>query len=208
MACFLFSLHKRRPMKHLYILGAALLLMIAPAMAQTAWRIEPGDYLGKTKIGAPTEEMATLLGPADGGDAAMGKSWGIWYSHKKDNSIDSSRYLAVYSVREETNGKEAMIVKQVRVNSPSFKTAKGLKVGSSYIEVKKQFPAIKVVAQYQDKLKGRKITLYDVKKEGIAFEMTTAKGSKQVCTAITIHPEGESINTYILFPGYEGFEKL
>ncbi len=195
-------------MKHLYILGAALLLMIAPAMAQTAWKIEPGKYIGNTKIGATTEEMATLLGPADGGDAAMGKAWGIWYSHKKDNSIDSSRYLAVYSVREETNGKEAMVVKQVRVNTPSFKTAKGLKVGSSYIEVKKLFPAIKVVAQYQDKLKGRKITLYDVKKEGIAFEMTTAKGSKQVCTAIAIHPEGESINTYILFPGYEGFEKL
>jgi hypothetical protein len=195
-------------MKHLYILGAAFLLMIAPAMAQTAWRIEPGEYIGNTKIGTTTEEMATLLGPADGGDAAMGKAWGIWYSHKKDNSIDSSRYLAVYSVREETAGKEAMIVKQVRVNTPSFKTAKGLKVGSSYIEVKKLFPAIKAVAQYQDKLKGRKITLYDVKKEGIAFEMTTVKGSKPVCTAITIHPEGESINTYILFPGYEGFEKL
>lgn len=195
-------------MKHLYILGTALLLMIAPAMAQTAWTIEPGKSIGNTKIGTTTEDMATLLGPADGGDAAMGKAWGIWYSHKKDNSIDSSRYLAVYSVREETNGKEAMIVKQVRINTPSFKTAKGVKVGSSYIEVKKQFPAIKVVAQYRDKLKGRKITLYDVKKEGIAFEMTTAKGSKQVCTAITIHPEGESINTYILFPGYEGFEKL
>jgi hypothetical protein len=195
-------------MKHLYILGAALLLMITPAMAQTAWRIEPGEYIGNTKIGATTEEMATLLGPADGGDAAMGKAWGIWYSHKKDNSIDSSRYLAVYSVREETNGKEAMLVKQIRVNTPSFKTAKGLKVGSSYIEVKKLFPAIKVVAQYQDKTKGRKITLYDVKKEGIAFEMTTGKGGKQVCSAITIHPEGESINTYILFPGYEGFEKL
>ncbi|PWV47565.1 hypothetical protein [Chitinophaga sp. S165] len=195
-------------MKHLYILGAALLLMIAPAMAQTAWKIEPGKYIGNTKIGATTEEMATLLGPADGGDAAMGKAWGIWYSHKKDNSIDSSRYLAVYSVREETNGKEAMVVKQIRVNTPSFKTARGLKVGSSYIEVKKLHPAIKVVAQYQDKTKGRKITLYDVKKEGIAFEMTTAKGSRQVCTAITIHPEGESINTYILFPGYEGFEKL
>lgn len=195
-------------MKHLYILGALFLLMIAPAMAQTAWRIEPGEYIGNTQIGATADEMASRLGPADGGDAAMGKAWSIWYSHKKDNSIDSAKYLAVYSVREETNGREAMVVKQIRVNTPSFTTAKGLKVGSSYIEIKKLFPAIKIVAQYQDKLKGRKITLYDVRKAGIAFEMTAVKGGKPACTAITVHPKGESINTYILFPGYEGFEKL
>lgn len=195
-------------MKHLYILGAAFLLMIAPAMAQTAWRIEPGKYIGNTKLGATADEMGAQLGPADGGDAAMGKAWSIWYSRKQDNSIDSSRFLAVYSTRQETGNKEAMVVKQIRVNTPSFTTAKGLKVGSSYIEVKKLFPAIKIVAQYQDKLKGSKITLYDVRKAGIAFEMTTGKGSKQVCTAITVHPRGESINTYILFPGYEGLEKL
>lgn len=195
-------------MKHLYIFGAALLLMIAPAMAQTAWRIEPGKYIGNTQIGTTVDTLATLLGPADGGDAAMGKAWGIWYSHRKDKSIDSSRYLAVYSVREEMNGGEAMVIKQVRVNTPSFKTAKGLKVGSSYIEIKKLFPAIKTVAQYQDKLKKKKITLYDVKSEGIAFEMTTEKGGRQVCTAITVHPAGESIATYVLFPGYAGLEKL
>ena len=96
------------------------LLMIAPAMGQTAWRIEPGKYIGNTKIGATADDMAAMLGPADGGDAAMGKAWSIWYSHKKDKSIDSSRYLAVYSVREETNGKEAMVVKQIRVNTSSF----------------------------------------------------------------------------------------
>lgn len=195
-------------MKHLYILGAAFLLMIAPAMAQTAWRIEPGKYIGNTQLGATADEMASRLGAADGGDAAMGKAWSIWYSRKQDKSIDSAKYLAVYSVREETNGREAMVVKQIRVNTPSFTTAKGLKVGSSYFDIKKLFPAIKVVAQYQDKLKGRKITLYDVRKSGIAFEMTAVNGGKPACTAITVHPKGESINTYILFPGYEGFEKL
>jgi len=195
-------------MKHLYFLGAALLLMIAPAMAQTAWRIEPGKYIGNTQIGATADDMAAMLGPADGGDAAMGKAWSIWYSHKKDKSLDSTRYLAVYSVREETGGKEAMVVKQIRVNTSSFTTEKGLRVGSSYIEIKKLFPAIKVVAEYQDKLKGRKIVLYDVRKAGIAFEMMTEKGGKQVCTAITVHPQGEDINTYILFPGYEGLKKL
>jgi hypothetical protein len=195
-------------MKKLYFLLAASMLTVTPTMAQTAWRIEPGKFIGNTQLGASADEMATQLGRADGGDAAMGKAWTLWYSRHKDNSIDSSRYLAVYLVREEANGKEAMIVKQVRVNTPSFKTEKGLKVGSSYIEVKKQFPAIKMVAQYQDKLKGKKVILYDVRREGIAFELTREKGGRQICTAITVHPRGEDINTYILFPGYEGLEKL
>lgn len=195
-------------MKHLYVLMMACMLAVTPALAQTAWRIEAGEYIGNTKLGNTTEELGKQLGPADGGDAAMGKAWGIWYSKKKDKSLDSSRYLAVYSVRQEADGKESMVIKQIRINTPSFTTDKGLKVGSTYIEIKKLFPAIKVVAQYQDKLKRKKITLYDVRKSGIAFEMTTDSGGKQVCTAITVHPRGEDINTYILFPGYEGFQKL
>jgi hypothetical protein len=178
------------------------------AFAQDAWKIQPGEYIGNTKLGTTVEVMSQQLGNADGGDAAMGKAWAFWYSHKKDSSIDSSRFLAVYSVREEVNGKEAMIVKQVRVNTASFKTAKGLKVGSSYIEIKKLFPAIKVVAQYEDRVLGRKITVYDVRNAGIAFEMTAANGHKETCSAITVHPKGENVNAYILFPGYEGLRKL
>lgn len=195
-------------MKHLYFFAVACMFMSMSAYAQNAWKIEPGEYIGNTKLGTTLDEMAQQLGSADGGDAAMGKAWSFWYSHRKDSSIDSSRYLAVYSVRQEANGKEGMFVKQVRVNTASFTTAKGLRVGSSYIEVKKLFPAIKVVAQYEDRVKSKKITVYDVRSAGIAFEMTTEKGAKEKCSAITVHPRGENVNAYILFPGYEGLRKL
>ena len=195
-------------MKHLYILVVACMIMAMPAFAQNAWKIQPGEYIGNTKLGEKVEEMSKALGNADGGDAAMGKAWSFWYSRKKDNSIDSSRFLAVYSVREEADGKEAMVVKQVRVNTASFKTTKGLKIGSSYIEVKKLFPAIKVVAQYEDRVKGKKVTVYDVRNSGIAFEMTAENGRKEICSAITVHPRGENVNAYILFPGYEGLRQL
>ncbi|TWW01986.1 hypothetical protein [Chitinophaga pinensis] len=195
-------------MKHLYFLAAACMIMTVPAFAQNAWKIQPGEYIGNTKLGEKVEEMSKELGNADGGDAAMGKAWSFWYSRKKDDSIDSSRFLAVYSVREEADGKEAMVVKQVRVNTASFKTSRGLKVGSAYIEIKKLFPAIKVVAQYEDRVRGKKITVYDVRNSGIAFEMTAEKGRKEICSAITVHPKGENVNAYILFPGYEGLRQL
>lgn len=196
-------------MRNLYFLLIAMLLTATPGLAQTAWRIEPGKYIGNTLLGTTLDAITTQLGRADGGDAAMGKAWSIWYSrHKADNNIDSTRYLAVYSVREETNGKEAMIVRQIRINTPSFTTAKGIKVGSSYIEVKKTFPAIREVAKYEDKLRKMRIVLYDVRSSGIAFEMTADGNERETCTAITIHPRGENIDTYILFPGYEGFKRL
>ncbi len=93
-------------MKHLYILVAACMIMAMPAFAQNAWKIQPGEYIGNTKLGEKVEEMSKALSNADGGDAAMGKAWSFWYSRKKDNSIDSSRFLAVYSIKKKRMGKK------------------------------------------------------------------------------------------------------
>ena len=179
-----------------------LTLFITPAMAQTAWRIEPGKYIGNTKLGVPTAEAAKQFGPADGGDAAMGKAWSIWYSRRKsDNSIDSSRFLAVYSMVGANQTEHH--IKQIRINTASFKTKAGIKVGSSYASVKKAFPNISRTAVYEDTLRHKRIEIYDDAKRGIAFEI-----SRKVCTAVAVHESGESLNTYLLFPGYEGFNKL
>lgn len=179
-----------------------LTLFITPAMAQTAWRIEPGKYIGNTKLGALMETTAKQFGPADGGDAAMGKAWGIWYSRKKaDNSIDSSRFLAVYSTVAANEAGHR--VKQIRVNTASFKTKAGIKVGSSLASIKKAFPKVSLAAVYEDTIRHNRIELYDDTKRGIAFEITGEK-----CTAVTVHKTGEDLNTYLQFPGYEGFNKL
>jgi hypothetical protein len=184
-------------MKHLYFL--LTLLMAQPVMAQTAWSIEPGKYIGNTKLGTSTAEIAKLFGNADGGDAAMGKAWGMWYSRKKDKSIDSSRYLSVYSTR----GDSGMYVRQVRINTASFKTKAGIKVGSSYTSIKKAFPHISRVAAYEDTIRHKRIDLYDDVKRGIAFELTG-----KICTAVTVHESGESVNTYLPVPGFERYKRL
>ncbi len=38
---------------------------------------------------------------------------------------------------------------------------------------------MKVVAQYEDRVKGKKVTVYDVRNSGIAFEMTAENGRKK-----------------------------
>jgi hypothetical protein len=179
-----------------------LTLFITPAMAQTAWRIEPGKSIGNTTLNAPMSETAKQFGNADGGDAAMGKAWGIWYSRRKaDNSIDSSRFLAVYSTVQENEAGHR--VKQIRINTASFKTKSGIKVGSSLTKIKKAFPNVTRAAVYEDTVRHKRVELYDDAKSGIAFEL-----SRKVCTAITVHQSGEDLNTYLQFPGYEGFNKL
>ncbi|GAA3922964.1 hypothetical protein GO495_02355 [Chitinophaga oryziterrae] len=190
-------------MKNLYFLLTFLITAVQPVIAQTAWRIEPGKYIGNTKLGVSGEELGKQLGHPDGGDAAMGKAWSIWYSHKADNSLDSSRYLAVYlSIGAVGSGNEGMHVKQVRINTASFKTKAGIKVGSSYASVKKAFPHISRAAVYEDTMRHKRLELYDDVKGGIAFEI-----AGKVCTAVTVHESGESMNTYIQFPGYEGYIK-
>jgi hypothetical protein len=171
------------------------------AAAQTAWRIEPGRYIGNTRIDSSVAGLSRQLGPADGGDAAMGKAWGIWYSRKSDKSIDSSRYLAVYS--SIGSGDDIVHhIRQVRINTASFKTKAGIKVGSSFASVKKAFPKIIRAATYEEPMLHKRIEIYDDVKQGIAFEITGKK-----CTAISVHERGESVNTYLQLPGYERYKK-
>lgn len=175
------------------------LLMITSqlASAQIAWRIEPGKYIGNTKVGMPTADIINTLGKPDFGDAAMGKSWSGWYS-----GVDSSKYAAIYSTTGPT-GEAAYHVKQVRVNSSSFKTKSGIKVGSLLTSIKKAYPRISRIAVYENPSNHQRIEIYDEKNKGITFEITG-----KVCTAVAVHHTGESANTYIQFPGYEGLKPL
>lgn len=196
-------------MKHIYLLLCGLLGLAAQSNAQSAWRIEPGKYIGKTMIGATGEKIGQQLGRPDGGDAAMGKAWSIWYGRDKNKQIDSAHYLAVYLERRHPDGPD-MLIKQIRINTTSFKTLVGIKVGTSLRGIKRSFPYLKQVAVYEDTHTGKRITLYDDKKRGIAFEMTgDANTSDPVCSAITVHQPGAGVGEeYISFPAYSQYKKV
>lgn len=171
-----------------------------------AWRITPGKSIGQVNIGAPASSLS-VLGPAQGGDAAMGKAWNFWYSKGKDNKVDSARYLAVYTALDST---DTVHIQQVRVNSSSYKTANGVKVGSALANVRLNYPGIRQVAVYVSKTNPRKrLTIYDDIKKGIAFEIGTSSGLSPSCTAITVHTPGDQVtDVYLALPEYQDMNKV
>ena len=74
-------------MRTLILFLSILLFTLEGIAQQSAWLIVPGQRIGQIRLESPAQSLA-VLGKPDGGDAAMMKAWRIWYSRKKDNSID------------------------------------------------------------------------------------------------------------------------
>ncbi|HEY9257565.1 hypothetical protein [Chitinophaga sp.] len=185
------------------IIGLFALLLSRVAYAQnSAWSIVPGKSIGQIKLEAPAQSLA-VLGKPDGGDAAMMKAWRIWYSRKKDKSIDSSHMLAVFTAMRT---QDTQYVKQIRVNSPRFRTAKGVGAGSTIAAIKKAYPGVQLVQTYESANKARRIAVYEDTKTGIAFETSNSRSKKPVCSMVVVFDPGESAAGYLDF--HIGFDVM
>ena len=185
------------------IIGLFTLLLSTVAYArQSAWRIVPGKSIGQVKLETPAQSLV-VLGKPDGGDAAMMKAWRIWYSRKKDNSIDSSHMLAVFTAMRT---QDTQYVKQIRVNSPRFKTVKGVGVGSPIAVIKKAYPGAQLVQTYESANGARRIAVYEDTKLGIAFESSNSRSKKPVCSMVVVFDPGESAAGYLDF--HAGFDMM
>jgi hypothetical protein len=202
VAAFLSRLNKCYYMRYMIIGLFALLLSTVTYAQNAAWLIVPGKSIGQVKLETPTESLS-VLGKPDGGDAAMMKAWRIWYSRKKDNSIDSSHMLAVFTAMRT---QDTQYVKQIRVNSPRFKTAKGVGVGSTIAMIRKTYPGVQLVQTYESANKARRILVYEDAKTGIAFETSNARSKKPVCSMVVVFDPGESAAGYLDF--HAGFDMM
>lgn len=169
---------------------------------QNAWLIVPGKSIGQIELESPAQSLA-VLGKPDGGDAAMMKAWRIWYSRKKDNSIDSSHMLAVFTAMRT---QDTQYVKQIRVTSPKFKTSKGVGPGSTIAAIKKAYPDLQRVQTYESANKARKIVVYQDSRQGIAFETANSRSKKPVCSMVVVFDPGESAAGYLDF--HAGFDLM
>lgn len=169
---------------------------------QNAWLIAPGKSIGQIKLESPAQSLA-VLGKPDGGDAAMMKAWRIWYSRKKDNSIDSSHMLAVFTAMRT---QDTQYVKQIRVNSPKFRTSKGVGPGSTIAAIKRAYPDIQRVQTYESANKARRIVVYQDTRQGIAFETANSGSRKPVCSMVVVFDPGESAAGYLDF--HAGFDLM
>lgn len=155
--------------------------------------IVPGESVGQTSIGTDAATLATILGKPDASDAAMGKAWLTWNGKKDEHNNITT--LNIYTTYKDSTMREKT-VQQIRTTSSYFSTASGIQVYSSLADIRKQFPAIKKVAQYNDD--GRNIVIYDDKEMGIAFEIAAAN-EQQICTGIIIHKKGEAVTNVYMF---------
>jgi hypothetical protein len=168
----------------------------------TAWLIVPGKSIGQVKLEAPAESLQ-VLGTPDVSDAAMMKAWSVWYSRRKDKSIDSSHVLAVYTAM---GTGDSPCVKQIRVNSPQFKTVKGIGAGSTMAAIKKAYPGIKLVKTYESDNKSRRIAVYDDNKAGIAFEISDPRSRQPVCSMVVVYDAGKDVSNYLDY--HLGFDSM
>jgi hypothetical protein len=166
----------------------------------TAFRIVPGQRVGQISLGETAEKITSTLGQPDSGDAAMGKALSFWYG--KQNR--KQHFVAVFFIRGSHNGQENMFARQIRVNSPSFKTIERIGIGNN-ISTIRQHHSLQPIAYYLNPQQQRTY-IFDDTAAGIAFEITTPDST---CTAITIHQKGENVtNSYLpVYPELIRFNK-
>ncbi|RAU81463.1 hypothetical protein [Pontibacter arcticus] len=162
----------------------------APA-PDSSFMIVPGVSMGQIRVGDTSEKVTATLGKPDSGDAAMGKALSVWVS-KKQNA-EPQHTVSVFFSRNGTEMPANLFARQIRINSPVFKTPEAIQTGSSLAAIRQHY-RVAPFAYYLNKQQQR-VYIFDDQAQGIAFEITTPDST---CTAITIHDKTKDItNSYI-----------
>ncbi len=144
--------------------------------------IIPGERIGRTPLGITSEKLLTILSNPDSSDAAMGKAWLSWYGEG-----NRDRRLDIYTSYAD-NSMTTKVVKVIRINSPVFATADGLRTGSGLKEIRNAFPEL-----YKANRKIDKQELYLAENKGIGFIMVGV-----LCTDILVYMKGMDVTDLYL----------
>lgn len=165
--------------------------MSAPTTPDSAYLIVPGESIGRIRLGMFAPKLRDIMGQADSGDAAMGKSLQFWISKE---GRQPRQYVAVYTVTNFDGTGSPPMVQQVQVTSPHFRTSSGLGSGSTLAEIRKEFSQMEPLAYYTNQ-KQQQVYIFDEQAQGIAFEITMPDS---ICTAVTVHAKGTDVTgTYL-----------
>jgi hypothetical protein len=173
-------------------------LVVAPAILfgsthPDPWVIVPGVSVGSVRIGSQSAPVLARFAkssavPGRVGDTAMGHSWCI-FAGRHGHELD------LYTVRGENDSAAHPedFIRQVRITSPSFHLANGIRVGVSLSLLRRSIPHLVLAKQ-----KGP-ITLFDSEKSGVAFEIQNGR-----CAAILVHPKDSGVlREYMPFQDYQ-----
>lgn len=157
-----------------------------PPFTEKSLLIIPGTSIGTTVLGNDASTLSAL-GQPDLSDAAMGKTWMLWYSRKQGDS--GSEFMVATGYKD--SGMKEKSVKEIRTTSQDFKTAGGNGVGLSILDIVEEFPNIKAVSAYTNIKTGQNIEIFDDEFSGIAFEIQN--GSPKKCIAVIIHEKDKPV---------------
>lgn len=148
--------------------------------------ITPGRSIGSIVLSEDVTNVSQLLGRPDSSDAAMGSSLMVWYAgHKADG------YRTSVFAHRKMGDKDEIIsrIQKILVNSPEYKTAEGLGVGSTADEIKKSYN-LKPTSDYQNK--NGKVQVYTDLDKGISFEIDAAGK----CVGVVVHQPHDTAAAY------------
>jgi len=165
---------------------------LLPKQTDSKLLIVPGTSIGLTALGQNAESLA-VLGQPDLSDAAMGKAWMSWYSKKTDDKGFKSE-LMICTGYKDSEMKEK-VIKEIRINSPDFKTGNGNGSGQTLETIQHEFPNLKLVSAYNNTALKTEVQIYDEVNDGIAFEIQ----QHGKCIAVIVHPKQKPLsNEYIV----------
>jgi hypothetical protein len=149
--------------------------------------IVPGQSIGRIQLSSNAESAYQLLGKADAGDAAMGKSIATWFFDK-----DSTKNLSIYTSRDLGVDNPPALIREIRVTAPRYRTADGIGPGSSK-ELAQTKYKLEAALPYQ--VGKDSVSLY-FDRSGIGFEFY----KDHLCRGILIYQKGVlSPNNYLKF---------
>jgi hypothetical protein len=137
--------------------------------------IVPGASVGAIHLKSFSSSLEKAIGKPDESDAALGLAWESW---KLDDGT-----VSVVVLRTKEGHDYA--VRRIRVTSKTFKTDKGIGIGTRFDEIREDFPSLTALGTFKLP-NSKKVILYDANKEGIAFEI-----SDESCVGIIVHESGE-----------------
>lgn len=158
-------------------------------------RVVAGNSIGDFLIDQEVEEsnLFNRLGEVDSADAAMCKSWSIWYLEDKNTPAHPVAEFDVYSACDaEIDMKKSIQV--MRLNEVDFEMDNGISFGDDLSIIKESYPNA-VELSFTDALSDTIVRVYDDVEAGIAFELRDDE-----VRAVIVHVPNQGIeNMYLPF---------
>ena len=186
------------------LLTAACALPKGFALAQNHAQdraIVAGRRIGHLVLGAEMDAAVKPLGPPSEEDGASGRLRATWISHgSKPQRLDVTGERDFNATRHVDD----FYIRQIRVTSPFFRLSNGIQTGDKLEKIRRAFPQLRAVGT--SKYAGHKVTVYDSKSAGIAFEVA-GNGENRRVLSVVVHRKGRGINQDYL-TAVQGFESL